>query len=160
MNLETNTCISIYLGRQLELPQALRQLLDLLWTPGLVRGFIQGALTVTGRTVLIDDLLTPPILNHPRLKFSIQYLAEAGNCRCILEGFLLLPIFLAQAIWSCKIRTGPPLWSSGQSSWRQIQRPGFDSQHCKKKVVGLKRGPLSLVSTTEELLDRKVAAPV
>jgi hypothetical protein len=30
----------------------------------------------------------------------------------------------------------------------------------KRKVVGLKRGPLSLVSTTEELLDRKVAAPV
>jgi hypothetical protein len=30
----------------------------------------------------------------------------------------------------------------------------------KKKVVGLERGPLSLVSTTEELLDRKVAAPV
>jgi hypothetical protein len=30
----------------------------------------------------------------------------------------------------------------------------------KKKVVGLELGPLSLVSTTEELLDRKVAAPV
>jgi hypothetical protein len=30
----------------------------------------------------------------------------------------------------------------------------------KRKVVGLERGPLSLVSTTEELLDRKVAAPV
>jgi hypothetical protein len=29
-----------------------------------------------------------------------------------------------------------------------------------KKVVGLERGPLSLVSTTEELVDRKVAAPV
>jgi hypothetical protein len=29
-----------------------------------------------------------------------------------------------------------------------------------KKVVDLERGPLSLVSTTEELLDRKVAAPV
>jgi hypothetical protein len=29
-----------------------------------------------------------------------------------------------------------------------------------KKVVGLELGPLSLVSTTEELLDRKVAAPV
>jgi hypothetical protein len=28
------------------------------------------------------------------------------------------------------------------------------------KVVDLERGPLSLVSTTEELLDRKVAAPV
>jgi hypothetical protein len=24
---------------------------------------------------------------------------------------------------------GPPLWSSGQSSWLQIRRPGFDSQH-------------------------------
>jgi hypothetical protein len=32
--------------------------------------------------------------------------------------------------------------------------------HYKKKVVGLERGALSLVSTTEELLDRKVAAPV
>jgi hypothetical protein len=30
----------------------------------------------------------------------------------------------------------------------------------KKKVMVLERGPLSLVSTTEELLDRKVAAPV
>jgi hypothetical protein len=30
----------------------------------------------------------------------------------------------------------------------------------KKNVVGLERGPLSLVSTTEELLDRKVAPPV
>jgi hypothetical protein len=29
-----------------------------------------------------------------------------------------------------------------------------------KKVVGLERGPLSFVSTTEELLDRTVAAPV
>jgi hypothetical protein len=30
----------------------------------------------------------------------------------------------------------------------------------EKKVVGLELGPLSLVSTTEELLDRKVAVPV
>jgi hypothetical protein len=30
----------------------------------------------------------------------------------------------------------------------------------RKNVVGLERGPLNLVSTTEELLDRKVAAPV
>jgi hypothetical protein len=29
-----------------------------------------------------------------------------------------------------------------------------------KKIVGLERGPLSLVSTIEELLERKVAAPV
>jgi hypothetical protein len=30
----------------------------------------------------------------------------------------------------------------------------------EKKVVSLERGPPSLVSTTEELLERKVAAPV
>jgi hypothetical protein len=30
----------------------------------------------------------------------------------------------------------------------------------KKKVMCLERSPLSLVSTTEELLDRKVAVPV
>jgi hypothetical protein len=30
----------------------------------------------------------------------------------------------------------------------------------KKKVVGLERGALSFVSTTEKLLDRKVAAAV
>jgi hypothetical protein len=30
----------------------------------------------------------------------------------------------------------------------------------EKKVLRLERGPLSLVSTTEELLDRKVTAPV
>jgi hypothetical protein len=30
----------------------------------------------------------------------------------------------------------------------------------EKKVVDLERGPLSLVSTTEKLLDRKVAGPV
>jgi hypothetical protein len=56
---------------------------------------------------------------------------------------------------------GPPLWSIGQSSWLQVRKPGFDSRHHqKKKLVGLERGPLSLVSTTEELLDRKVSAPV
>jgi hypothetical protein len=36
----------------------------------------------------------------------------------------------------------------------------FLEEKKKKTVVGLELGPLSLVSTTEELLDRKVAAPV
>jgi hypothetical protein len=65
-----------------------------------------------------------------------------------------------RALWYSRPSCRPPLWSSGQSSWLQIRRPGFDSRHYKKKVVGLERGPLSLVSTPEELLDRKVAAPV
>jgi hypothetical protein len=38
--------------------------------------------------------------------------------------------------------------------------PGSIPGTTRKKLVGLERGPLSLVSTTDELLDRKVAAPV
>jgi hypothetical protein len=51
----------------------------------------------------------------------------------------------------------PPLWSSDQSSWLQIQRSGFDFRYYQilSEVVGLERGPLSLVSTTEELLGRE-----
>jgi hypothetical protein len=37
--------------------------------------------------------------------------------------------------------------------------PDFLKKKKEKTVVGLERGALSLVSTTEELLDRKVAAP-
>jgi hypothetical protein len=48
-----------------------------------------------------------------------------------------------------------PLRSSGQSSWLQIQRSGFDSW--RREVVGLERSPLSLVSTIEELLERKIS---
>jgi hypothetical protein len=67
---------------------------------------------------------------------------------------------------SCEVRTEficyveesrPPLWSSGQSSWLQIQMSGFDSRRYQIfcEVVGLERGPLSLVNKTEELLGRK-----
>jgi hypothetical protein len=50
----------------------------------------------------------------------------------------------------------PPLWSSGNSSWLQIQKSGFDSRRYQIFwEVGLERGPLSLVSTIQELLGRK-----
>jgi hypothetical protein len=51
----------------------------------------------------------------------------------------------------------PPLWSSGQSFWLQIQRSGFISwrYQISWEVVGLVRDPLGLVSTIEELLERK-----
>jgi hypothetical protein len=54
------------------------------------------------------------------------------------------------------------LWSISQGSWLQIQRSGFDSRRYQifREVVGLERGPLSLVTTIEEVLERKVAAPV
>jgi hypothetical protein len=67
-----------------------------------------------------------------------------------------------------RIGPGPPLWSSVQSSGYRSGGPGSIPGTTRfsggggegKRVVGLERGPLSLVSTTEELLDRKVVAPV
>jgi hypothetical protein len=58
-------------------------------------------------------------------------------------------------IFSCS--EGPRLWSSGQGSWLQIQRSWFDSRRYQIfwEVVGLERGPLSLLSTIEKLLGRK-----
>jgi hypothetical protein len=60
-------------------------------------------------------------------------------------------------IWEYMAQVRPSLWSSGQSSWLQIQRPGFDSRRYQIfwEVVGLEWGPLSLMCTTEELLERK-----
>jgi hypothetical protein len=51
----------------------------------------------------------------------------------------------------------PLLWSSDQSSWLQIQRSEFDSRRYQIfwQLVGLERGSFSLVSTIEELLERK-----
>jgi hypothetical protein len=56
----------------------------------------------------------------------------------------------------------PPLRSRYQSSWLQIQRSGFDfrSHQIFWEVVGLERGPLSLVSTIEELLKVKACGSV
>jgi hypothetical protein len=50
-----------------------------------------------------------------------------------------------------------PVWSSGQSSWLQMQRScvRFPALPDFLEVVGLERGPLSLVRITEELLQWK-----
>jgi hypothetical protein len=80
---------------------------------------------------------------------------QNGDVLCFLKG--------TNWIYICYVEESrPPLWSSGQSSWLQIQRSGFNFLHYHTfwEVVGLKRRPLSLVSTIEERLGRKVAAPV
>jgi hypothetical protein len=62
-------------------------------------------------------------------------------------------------IFVIKIMKASVAWATASSSLvvrvpgYRSGGPGFDHGHYKKKkVVGLERGPLSLVSTTEELL--------
>jgi hypothetical protein len=59
--------------------------------------------------------------------------------------------FFDQNFKTCKLR--PPLLSSGQSSWLQIQmsRVRFPELPDFLKAVGLERGPLSLVRIIKEL---------
>jgi hypothetical protein len=76
-----------------------------------------------------------------RLRYPGSHLLQArlDQYPVVLVSFLLRPL----------------LWSSDQSSWIQIQR-----SQIRFEVVGLEQDPLSLVRIIEELLERKVAAPV
>jgi hypothetical protein len=56
-------------------------------------------------------------------------------------------MLLSLCLRLCYVVKWTPLWSNGQSSWLQIQ--------IFWKVVGLERGPLSLLRKIEELLERK-----
>jgi hypothetical protein len=82
-----------------------------------------------------------------------------GNITQHHSEMALQPIFEPSKLFQFfdPIHSRPPLWSSGQSSWLQIQRSGFDSRSYQIlwEVVGLERSPLSLASTTEELPGRK-----
>jgi hypothetical protein len=67
-------------------------------------------------------------------------------------------LWITNLIYICYVEENrPPLWSSDQSSWLQIQRSGFDPLRYQIfwEVVSLERDPLSLVSTIEGLLGRK-----
>jgi hypothetical protein len=77
---------------------------------------------------------------------------QNGDVMCFLWGTNWIYICYAE-------ESRPPLWSSGQSSWLQIQRSGFDSRcyQTSWEAVGLEWGQLSLVSTIEELLGRKIS---
>jgi hypothetical protein len=75
---------------------------------------------------------------------------QIGDVLCFLWGTNWIYI-------CCVEESRPPLCSSGQSSWLQIQGAGFDSRRYQIfwEVVALEWGPLSLMTTIKELLERK-----
>jgi hypothetical protein len=85
-------------------------------------------------------------------------LCSGGRSFWLQNGNVLWFLWGTNWIYVCYVEESrPPLWSSGQSSCLQIQRSWFDSRRYQIfwEVVGLERGPFSLVSTIEELPGRK-----
>jgi hypothetical protein len=64
-----------------------------------------------------------------------------------------------QYVWTELMTASVIKWSEFLATDPEA-RVRFPALPEKKNVVGLERGPLSLMNITEELLDRKVAAPV
>jgi hypothetical protein len=83
---------------------------------------------------------------------------SSGQSSWLHNGDVLCFLWGTDWIYICYVEESrSPLCSSCQSSWLQIQRSGLYSL-CYQvfwEVVGLGRGPLSLVSTTEKLIGRK-----
>jgi hypothetical protein len=87
------------------------------------------------------------------LPFFFQYLTNAENLTSSWS-VTSNPTLIIPNNFVC-MWTWPLPWSSGQSSWLQIQRSGFDFRLYQIfwQVVSLERVPLGAVSTIEELLD-------
>jgi hypothetical protein len=102
-------------------------------------------------------------------RFILLYVEESrpplwssGQSSWLQNGDVLWFLWGTNWIYICYVeKSRPSLWPSGQSSWLQIQRSEFDSRRYQIFwVVGLEQGPLSLVSTIEELLWRKCSGSV
>jgi hypothetical protein len=89
---------------------------------------------------------------HKRGESLARYRLFRVDFVVLSVGRLLLSCY-SRGLWS----SGPLLWSRDLSSWLQTQRSGFDSRRYQIfwEVAGLQRGPLSIVSIIEELLERK-----
>jgi hypothetical protein len=85
------------------------------------------------------------------IAFSEPIVWQCG-IRNISQPYRLPRPFIGIALLKRKKKERPPPRSSGQNS----KGPGFDFRHYHIlwEVVGMERGPLSLVSATEELLGR------
>jgi hypothetical protein len=83
---------------------------------------------------------------------------SGGQSSWVQNGDVLCFLWGTNWIYICYVEESrPPLWSSFQGFWLQIQRPGLNSLPYQIfwEEVGLEWSPLSLLSLTDELLERK-----
>jgi hypothetical protein len=103
----------------------------------------------TGR-LIVGRNVTLTLTRSPLWSSGRSSWLQNGDVFCFLWG--------TNRIYICYLEESrPPPWLNGQYSWQQIQRYGFYSlrYHNFWEVVDLERGSHSLVSTIEELLQRK-----
>jgi hypothetical protein len=79
--------------------------------------------------------ITPNVIRMVILSLCYRAAFDA-EVRCLPDvtelRFLRTDSALRAFVW-VYFSSRPPLWSSGQSSWIQIRRPGFDSRHYQKQ---------------------------
>jgi hypothetical protein len=96
------------------------------------------------------DLVSGAISPNTYVAYAIEFISNSG---CVgLSSWIIV----ANEVKCTRMR------SSGRRSWLQIQRSVFDSRRYQTfwEVVGLERGPFSLMSTIEKLLGRKSSGSV
>jgi hypothetical protein len=94
------------------------------------------------------------------VKESRPPLLSSGQSSWLQNAVVLCFLWGANWIYICYVEEGRLCGLVVRVLDYRSGGPGSILGTNKKKVVGQERGPLSLLSTTEELLDRKVAAPV
>jgi hypothetical protein len=113
---------------------------------------------ITDSTSVLGNDVLSPLTYCPVIVQCLSILSLSPvlyNILCHVSHILCLFIpYFSLCIFEHYVFIGSPLWSSGHSSWLQIQRPGFDSRRYQIfwEVAGRERGPLSLESTIKELL--------
>jgi hypothetical protein len=126
-------CFDFRQGREIpsseQSPEGLSGPSTFQWAPR--EGYIPGSVTghLPAHKAEFKEAFTSSI------RFHCMALVYGTQCSCTIS-VERSPSNVDTKINSEYTQYGPPLWSSGQSSWLQILRPGFESRHYQEKSSG------------------------